>query len=113
MNKTLYANKPRTRIRPISHARAGRLKEYARLKRAWAADKKNQVCHFPGCTSRAEKNPHHLYGRVGWLLNAVEHWRAVCLTHHRFIHDHPDQAREKGMLAPRGQWLNPPKAKAS
>jgi hypothetical protein len=113
MNKTLYANKPRTRIKPISQARAGRLKEYARLKRAWAADPKNQVCHFPGCTSRAEKNPHHSRGRIGDLLNAVEFWRAACLKHHMTIHSNPALAREMGFLPPVGQWNTFPKAKAS
>jgi hypothetical protein len=95
-------------MKPISDRRKEANKEYAKLKRAWRKDPANQVCHFPGCTRRAEPNPHHVFGR-SFLLNVVKHWRAVCFLHHRFIHDNPNEARAAGLLAQKGQWLNPPK----
>jgi hypothetical protein len=108
MSKPVYANKPRTRIKPISHARAGRLKEYARLKRAFWKDPKHKNCCFEGCQREATEI-HHKFGRVGKLLNATEHWKGLCRWHHDWVHRDPDGARSLGLLALKGQWLNPPK----
>jgi hypothetical protein len=112
MNKPLYEKRTK-RIKSISPARAERLREYERLKRAWRKDTANQVCHFGGCTRPAEPNPHHSRGRIGKLLNAVEFWRAVCVSHHNLIHSNPALAREMGFLPPVGQWNTFPKANPS
>lgn len=49
---------------------------------------------------------HHIYGRRGKLLNWQPGWLAVSCIGHRWIHDHPDEARKRGWLAPVGQWNN-------
>lgn len=47
---------------------------------------------------------HHSRGKSGNLLCDARHFRLVCATCHRFIHDHPTLARSAGLLAPVGDW---------
>lgn len=47
---------------------------------------------------------HHTRGRIGTLLNDERYWLAVSLIGHRWIHEHPQAARERGWLAERGSW---------
>lgn len=42
---------------------------------------------------------HHRKGRVGGWLNATETWLAVCREAHNWIHNHPKEARQLGLLA--------------
>lgn len=95
------------RIKPVSAARAKQNSEYERLKRAWQKLAVNWGCVIAGCETKADRTPHHKFGRSGKLLNAVEHWIPVCNEHHRMIHDNPNWARSLGLLAPSGEWRNP------
>jgi len=47
---------------------------------------------------------HHTRGRIGTLLNDERYWLAVSRIGHRWIHEHPQAARERGWLAERGSW---------
>lgn len=53
--------------------------------------------------------PHHIFGKMGWLLCAIEYFLPVSEEGHAWIEANKDIARREGWLAPKGQWLNPPK----
>lgn len=52
--------------------------------------------NLPGCTGKTT-DIHHLESR-GKNLNDVSKFKAVCRNCHRYIHDHPKEAMEKGLL---------------
>lgn len=47
---------------------------------------------------------HHVFGRANELLHWQPGWLATSQYGHRWIHDHPEEARVKGWLAPAGLW---------
>lgn len=100
--------KPRKPINRVSAHQKVKLAEYARLKKQWRYIVTNGTCSVAGCLNPADKSPHHVFGRFGQLLNDTRYWLPVCLQHHRQIHDQPEWARANGLLAPIGQWNNPP-----
>jgi hypothetical protein len=52
----------------------------------------------PGfCTGRSE-DVHHKAGRTGTNYLDEETWLATCRRCHDWIHEHPNKAREKGLL---------------
>ena len=60
----------------------------------------NPICQFPNCTSR-EVTLHHSKGRVGKLLYDATYFKALCLEHHRWVEEHPQQAKEMGLSVSR------------
>ena len=50
------------------------------------------------CKRRAT-DIHHKYGRDGKNYLDENTWLAVCRDDHRWIHEHPKEAREIGLLA--------------
>lgn len=85
-------------IRPISKARAARLKVYFKLRRAWL--KKNPKC--ANCENMTTEI-HHKMGR-GALLNDVRYWVALCRACHAKVHSRPIWGRQMGLLGPVGSW---------
>ena len=51
-----------------------------------------------GLCGKRSTEIHHRAGREGKLLNDKRHFAAVCRTLHDWIRDHPNQAREAGLL---------------
>jgi hypothetical protein len=47
---------------------------------------------------------HHVYGRVGRLLNWKPGWLGVSKEGHRWVHANPEQARSLGFLGPVGTY---------
>ena len=47
---------------------------------------------------------HHTHGRRGRLLRYKPWWLALSRLGHRWVHQHPKEARERGWLCPAGQW---------
>ena len=86
--------KRHTPLRRMSKKREAEYKEYLRLRRFFMAE--NRICQV--CFARGSKDVHHKAGR-GRNLNNVETWCAVCRPCHNWIHNHPKQARELGLLA--------------
>jgi len=88
----------RSPLRRISKKRAKQSAEYLRLRmnfmfsrpfcEAWCLGKRAEAHHI-----------HHVKGRIGKMLCAVEHWLPVCAECHDKIHVHNvKEAREKGFL---------------
>lgn len=93
------------RIRPRSDRMARAMRVYCRMARGFL--RQNPTCQFPGCREPS-REVHHSRGRVGVLLLLVQFWRAVCSSHHRWIGEHPVEARELGLLCNVGEWNCPP-----
>jgi predicted HNH restriction endonuclease len=86
--------------------------QYNRRVRVWLSGKKCEACGriAPGVHPRGASQCHHKHGR-GWrgeLLMVEDLWLPVCAGCHRWIHDHPAQARKLGLLAKAGEWNRRP-----
>jgi hypothetical protein len=72
--------------------------------KAWLTE----LCSIFGACERCETlsilDVHHVRGRAGTLLCDQRYWKLVCSCCHRWIHDNPEQARNGGWLAERGEW---------
>jgi hypothetical protein len=84
----------RTPIRRCSTKRAAQLRIYTKKRIAFL--EANPVCQVCGNARAGEV--HHAWGRIGELLNAEEHWLAVCRWCHNEIHNKPKWARANGYL---------------
>lgn len=60
-----------------------------------------------GCTGRAMATPHHRKRRTQGGDNSLANLLAVCFTDHRFIHDNPDWAYERGLMIRRNDPVTP------
>ena len=81
-------------------------KEYISAKRAFLIGKRCAV--YP---LYAASEVHHKRGRLGPLLVDKRYWLAVSAQGHRWIHEHPEEARRRGWLAKPGQWNRTPRTK--
>lgn len=48
---------------------------------------------------------HHAKGRVGRLLNDTEWWVALCSACHRWVTEHPAEAKRVGLSASRHEHI--------
>lgn len=72
-----------------------------RIKDDWA-------CQYEGCTKRYDSiDCHHVAERSQRkdLIYVVSNGKCLCVEHHRWVHDHPQQAVEKGLLSYRSREL--------
>lgn len=69
----------------------------------WLINRGTPGVKFGDCCNLSSET-HHRRGKLGWLLIDTRHWLPVCNPCHRWIHDHPEEARKLGLLAPRGKW---------
>jgi hypothetical protein len=81
--------------------------EYHALALKWKQGRCCVICEHP------DIEVHHQRGRLGSLLLDQRFWIPVCARHHRWIHDHPDKARQQTvrvngevmtLLCKRGDW---------
>lgn len=86
----------KTRISPVSNTAKEVALLYSKLRRIFLS--KNPKCQVqqPKCTVEATQ-VHHRSGR-GKNTNRVETFIAICPSCHRWVHDNPEKAREKGWL---------------
>lgn len=87
--------KNRPRIQPLSIKRKLQNAEYLKLRLDFL--NLNQKCEalLSDCTAYAT-DVHHKKGRTGRLLIDTRYWKAVCRSCHRWIEEHPIEAKEKG-----------------
>lgn len=105
------ASKPgkarRKPVRRVSKVRAKELARYSILRGAFLW--RNGLCqaclvYNPDCAPNYAVEIHHIRGRAGKLLNATDHWLAVCSPCHARIHRYPAEARELGLICEKGKW---------
>lgn len=102
----------RTKIRSVSKKRANRLREYKLVRKEFMLDHGAVFAEIPGwwmgtcesCGERKNLEVHHVRGRAGNLLTNREHFLALCPACHKWVHDNPDAARRRGLLAQPGKW---------
>lgn len=104
---------PITRRVGKSKAKAKLDREWARLAKAFWADRENQKCCVPSC-QRAAEDPHHTRGRTRKLQNDLRWIVPVCRHHHDLVKSDPSWAkavvvypgtpREQPLLAGGGDW---------
>lgn len=87
-------------MKPRSKRYASRMTIYARLAAAFL--RQHPCCVV--CRSRKATDCHHWAGRQGKLLLDERLWLAVCRRCHGDIHNYPNWARLKNLLAPAGVW---------
>ena len=107
--------KPRTRIRSVSRLQARRLRLYAVIRKKYLLEHPLcEACPIIRPYAGVAKNTawaseiHHRRGRLGELLFATQFFTACCSVCHRWIGDHPAQARELGLLCQPGQFNTMP-----
>jgi hypothetical protein len=118
----LTPTKPRQRVRHTSKRRQATTAEYRREARAFvaAARARGDVCpavvtvpelrlgwRYGHPISARLNEVHHLRGRANSLLLDKRYWLAVSKIGHRWIHEHMDEARERGWLCAKGDWGRP------
>lgn len=80
-------------IRRRSKKRAKQEREYGII-RALFLDQ-NPICQVKNCRGPSQE-VHHKKGRIGELLTDVRYFLAVCNPHHRYIENHPIEAKAHG-----------------
>lgn len=88
--------------RRISDRRRAELTAYRALRQVFLAQHPYCVV-FP---SLRATDVHHVRGRSGEALLDTRYWLPVSRQGHRWIHDHPAEAAQRGWLASKGQWLS-------
>ena len=99
--------KQKKRIRPMSKKRARENREYLKRRKAFLETKR--ICYagpfldhwgVPHDCHIAAKDVHHRAGRLGGNFLDESTWLPVCRPCHDWIHSHPKEARQLGLLAP-------------
>ena len=81
------------RIKSVSDKKLVELKEYRKKRDAFM---KGKLCEFPECKDKAT-DLHHAKGRTGSLLTDERYFKALCRTHHMYIEQKPELAKELGL----------------
>jgi hypothetical protein len=87
------------RFSPLNRESAKRKlegRQYRVLREAFLRTYYKCQAKLPGCTHYAN-DVHHTRGR-GKNFLLTETWVATCRHCHRYIHDHPAEAREKNLI---------------
>jgi hypothetical protein len=89
----------RTPLRRVSLQRKSELQAYYQARQGYL--EKNPWCEAligeANCSIRAGEI-HHLRGRENEKLNDEKYFLPICRNCHVWIHDHPNKAREMGLL---------------
>jgi hypothetical protein len=88
---SLKEKKPvkRLKIAPVSNKMKEALKRYRRLRDAYFKD--HPECEFPGCSSK-DITLHHKRGRIGAFLTDKRWFCSLCIKHHRYVEENPEEA---------------------
>lgn len=93
----------RTKRKPVKQVSDKRRKEMA----IYAKRRKKFISENPDCAVyafRSSREVHHLRGRCSDLLLNEKFWLPVSADGHRWIHNHPNEARKRGLLCQVGEW---------
>lgn len=82
------------KLNPISPRKLGTVREYKAKAKAFRAAR--PICE--ACGSAPTRDVHHKHGRHGGAYLDSSTWLAVCRPCHDWIHAHPKEAREAGLL---------------
>jgi len=88
-------------IKSMSDSQKIRMAEYLKIKAIFL--RLNPRCAVN--TGKAADDVHHLRGRAGSLLADTRYWLPVSRSAHVWIDANRDEARAKGWLCEKGDWL--------
>lgn len=88
----------RSSIKPVSSKRAAQMKLYRDRRDDYF--KMFPVCEFPECNS-TEITLHHMKGRIGDLLCDMRYFKSLCMKHHEWVENNPEQAKKMGLSVER------------
>lgn len=73
------------------------LKEYSALRKQFLTDNPCCAVRLPHCSygDPEQLTVHHTKGRGKYFLD-ISTWLSVCMSCHRYIEDHPEQAKANG-----------------
>lgn len=100
-NKTAAPVKAKSPIRKRSKAGAERIRIYSKIRAEWIVG--HELCEMrivTNCSFYAT-DVHHMKGKIGDLLFDTRWWKAGCRVCHRYIEDHPEEARQRGLTVNR------------
>jgi len=81
------------RLRKVSIKRAKQLREYKKIRETYLRLNPNcEIC------KRAATEIHHKSGRNGERLNDISKFMAICRTCHTWVHNNPQQSRNKNWI---------------
>jgi len=92
-----YVKKPK-RIARRTPKRAKEERIYRARVKVWLVGRVSQISGDPA------QECHHKFGKRGRLLLWEPGWVPVTHVEQTWIHTHPDQAGEAGLLGPEGTW---------
>lgn len=81
-------------MKSVSDKRIELNKEYSKVRLEYL--KEHPICEFPNCTKKAT-DIHHSRGRTGGLLTDKRYFKALDREHHRWVEEHPKEAKEIGL----------------
>tara|TARA_R110000868_G_scaffold5681_1_gene33552 strand:+ start:2248 stop:2649 length:402 start_codon:yes stop_codon:yes gene_type:complete len=87
--------KPPTRIKPVSDKRAKQKAAYLLARNIFLMEHAYKYCPVTG---KPATEIHHTNGRENERLLDRKYWLAVSREGHQWIHNFPEEAREKGWL---------------
>lgn len=82
-------------MRKVSKKQSANLRQYKKVREAYLEDNPNCEAKISGCSYEATEI-HHKKGRIGNLLQDDTNFLAVCRNCHRWIEEHPKEAKELG-----------------
>ena len=91
----------RTAIPKMSERRKRESRIYSAKRKAFLSE--HPICEMPsplgvGLCRMRSMDVHHSKGRYGGNYLNESTWIALCREHHDWIHRHPKEARERGLL---------------
>lgn len=92
---TIIKPTQRKPIKPVSDKRQKQKSAYLLARKIFLMEEANKYCPVTG---KLATEIHHTNGRTNERLNDRQYWLAVSREGHQWIHDNPEEAREKGWL---------------
>lgn len=87
----------RTPIKKRSRKYTKHVKEYSSLRQQYLLDNPCCAVRLPNCSygDTDQLTIHHMKGRGKYFLDTST-WLTVCMSCHRYVEDHPEQAKANG-----------------
>lgn len=90
------SSKVRQQINKVSKKLSKEQSIYRGKRIIFLAEKPYCKAALKGCTGIAT-TVHHTKGRIGLLLNDVTFWVGLCINCHKWVEEHPKEAKELGL----------------
>jgi len=90
-----YFKVERKPIKKVSDKMTTELRIYRKKRDKYFAE--NPTCEYPGCGSK-NITLHHLRGRCGALLTDETNFCSLCMKHHNYVENNPEEGRKLNLV---------------